>query len=616
MSKYSKISKSGILLFLLSFIFCACDSNDEPVPLPEIKILSDDIIITRAEGQTTFDFQISQCNNNLRLVWEGPDANIRFDKISAEAILDEDNSSPVNIVDIQPFVDESGHIVAGRYTATVALSDSDIEGNASFVLVLTVSDSKGHSVEVSSEHITVTFGFRPKIYGISVSGIKAEMIDSSTFYVKLPYGTDCRSLEAEFNSNSEVSVDGQTSPTDINLSNPLSLTAIIGTDSVRYTLIAYYSNLPIVYINTPAPIESKDDWVKKCTIRIANAGEGNVQFEKVQMKGRGNTTWSFPKKPYAIKLDKKSEVLGMAKHKRWCLLANWLDRTNIRNDVMLEIGNRLTGLEWTPSGKFVDLVFNGKFEGTYYLCEQIKVDPNRVDITEMTNLDISGVSLTGGYLIELDKNFDEVNKFRSKILDFPVNFKDPDEEILQPAQFAYMENYFNEVEFKLTNHADWAEIEALLDIDSFIDWWLLYEIAGTWEPCGPKSCFMYKKRNGKLYAGPGWDFDWGTFRVNSGWTVREAVWYPYLDKYPEYVTRVKERWSLAKLSLATIPEYIQSVSKSIAQSAEYDSKLWPINMVVNFDEQLTYQESIEKLLRIYQERMVWIDRNIQALTVN
>ncbi|MDE7135440.1 MAG: CotH kinase family protein [Muribaculaceae bacterium] len=371
-----------------------------------------------------------------------------------------------------------------------------------------------------------------------------------------------------------------------------------------------------MYINTPSPIESKDEWVKKCTIQIANAGESNIQFEKVQMKGRGNTTWSFPKKPYAIKLDKKSEVLGMAKHKRWCLLANWLDRTNIRNDVMLEIGNRLTGLEWTPSGKFVDLVFNGKFEGTYYLCEQIKVDPNRVNITEMTNYDINGDAITGGYLIELDKNFDEVNKFRSKILDFPVNFKDPDEEILQPEQFAYMENYFNEVEFKLTNHADYSEIEALLDIDSFIDWWLVYEIAGTWEPNGPKSCYMYKKRNGKLYAGPVWDFDWGTFRANSGWTVREAVWYPYLIKYPEYVRRVKERWSMAKLSLATIPEYIRTVSKTIAESSEYDCKLWPINMVVNFDEQLTYQESIDKLLRIYEERMVWIDKNIDKLTNN
>lgn len=377
--------------------------------------------------------------------------------------------------------------------------------------------------------------------------------------------------------------------------------------------ISYYSNLPVVYINTPAPIVSKDKWVKDCTMRIANAGAYDAVYESVQLKGRGNSTWLYPKKPYAVKLNLKSEVLGMPEHKRWCLLANWMDRTNIRNDVSFEIGRRLSGLAWTPRGKFVDVVFNGKFAGNYYLCEQIKIDPNRVNIDEMTDADISGDALTGGYLLELDTYFDEANKFYSAYLNLPVNVKAPDEDNMQKAQFEYLQNYFNNVEKLLVGHGEYSKIESLLDIDSFVDYWILYELAGNWEGNYPKSCYMFKKRSGKLYAGPAWDFDWGTFCYETGWMAKNVLWYRYLFSYPDFQSKVKERWQKHKPALSTIPDYIQSISYVISESASYDCQLWPISQSVNGDEKMSFTESVAKLKQYYSNRFKWLDENISSL---
>ena len=116
--------------------------------------------------------------------------------------------------------------------------------------------------------------------------------------------------------------------------------------------------LPKVFITTPdeTNIVSKEEWVKDGNIVILDE-YGNVAIDmQADFKGRGNSTWLLPKKPYAIKLESKAEVLSMPEHKRWVLLANWLDRTLLRNDIAFEIAR--TCLPFTPRGVFVELYLN------------------------------------------------------------------------------------------------------------------------------------------------------------------------------------------------------------------------------------------------------------------
>ena len=131
------------------------------------------------------------------------------------------------------------------------------------------------------------------------------------------------------------------------------------------------TSLPKVYITTPngVGITSKEDWLKDGNIRIVDENGDEVLNASSSFKGRGNSTWTYPKKPYAIKLDKKAEVLGMPKHKRWVLLANWKDRTLMRNAVAFEMAR--VCMDWTPRGRFVELYLNGIHQGNYYLCVNI-----------------------------------------------------------------------------------------------------------------------------------------------------------------------------------------------------------------------------------------------------
>lgn len=370
--------------------------------------------------------------------------------------------------------------------------------------------------------------------------------------------------------------------------------------------------LPVLFMQTPGNqgINSKDNWLENCTLTLVTAdGEDEFQLSKVSLRGRGNSTWGYPKKPYAIKLDKKAEILGMPAHKRWVLLANWMDRTLMRNSVSFEVA-RQTDLAYTPRGAFVEVVLNGNHLGNYYLCEQIKIDENRVNVAELEDSDTQEPTITGGYLMELDTYYDEVNKFKTKHRSLPVNFKEPDEEVLNSQQKNYVEQYFNRIEDILYASAQ-GDYNDYIDTESFIDWWLVHELTGNFEPLHPKSSYMHKDRNGKLAAGPVWDFDWATFipnRNNFGITI--SIWYDKLFEDPAFKASVKARWKTLKPRFESVIPFIDAQAAYIRQSAIVDGNMWPITMTVNGDEKMTFDNAVLRLREAYAQRIITLDRLI------
>lgn len=458
----------------------------------------------------------------------------------------------------------------------------------------------------------------PTINVLTVNGVEAQKAGDSTYTVKLAYDADVRHISLEAETEGVVRIGDITldKETPIDLSQPATITVTTAEGkSQSYVLAVRYSDLPVIYVETPEPITGKDDWVKNGNLSIFTDTTDVVALEKVQYKGRGNTTWSYDKKPYAIKLDSKTEILGMPKHKRWVLLANYIDKTMMRNAVAFEIGRCMSdGLGWTPRGQFVDVVFNGKFVGNYYLCEQIKVDKNRVNITEMGTADTDEEARTGGYLLEYDTYFDEVNKFRTDRLNMPVNIKDPDEDILAPVHFDYIKGYINHLESVLATDFSLSDISELIDIDSFIDWWIANELVQNYEAAHPKSSYMHKDRNGALKAGPLWDFDYVTFCGNSQeWLIKNSIYYQDLFKNPDFIARVKERWQLHKPALETIPDFIDATFNSIKESGEINQKLWPTPDEPNAEGSLNYKGAVNRLRRSYNSRLQWMDAQITAL---
>ncbi|MBO7602845.1 MAG: CotH kinase family protein [Bacteroidales bacterium] len=377
------------------------------------------------------------------------------------------------------------------------------------------------------------------------------------------------------------------------------------------------TGLPFVILDTPnaTPITSKTEWMDGATLTILNS-DLTVHYQgTLSMKGRGNSTWTqFPKKPYALKLDSKAEILGMPKHKRWCLLANWMDRTLIRNDVAFELSRRI-GMEWTPSGQFVELFLNGEHRGNYYLCEQIKVDENRVNIASLGKKVTEGEELTGGYLMECDLWYNEDFKFMSPVHNVPWQFKDPDE--INDAQFNYMYDYVSRFEASLFESARFAAREYLdyIEPETFVDWWLVNELAQNSEINQPKSAYIYKDRGGKLKAGPVWDFDWGTFIPRDKYNyvaMGQKYYFHQLFQDKEIRSLIKTRWNNCKHNLTDIPDYIDAISSTLYASDAINSEMWPISRTTNQDESLDYRQAVERLKEAFRGKYEWLDSNIQT----
>lgn len=395
-------------------------------------------------------------------------------------------------------------------------------------------------------------------------------------------------------------------------SKPVTYSFVSAAGEVQnYTIQVKCSGLPVVFINTPAAAEippKTEDWLAESNITIYNT-DCSVDFSGTTgIRGRGNSTWKYPKKPYALKLDSKAEILGMPKHKRWVLLANWLDRTLLRNHVSFRIAMQ-TDLAWTPRGEFVEVILNGNHIGNYYLCEHIKVDKNRVNIQELEESDIDG-----GFMMELDTYYDEVFKFKSAVKQFPYMFKDPDE--VNEAQFAFMKDFIDNLENSLYDKARFStrEYEQYLDIDSFIDWWITYELSGTTETHHPKSVYVHKDKGGKLKAGPVWDFDWKSFRPsNKTWVTKEHLYFDVLFDDPVFVAKVKERWNKHESRLREIPAFIDSEAARIRNSEVINHQMWPVTQNTNEDIDLTFAEAVARMKQSYENKLEFMDKEIDRL---
>ena len=183
----------------------------------------------------------------------------------------------------------------------------------------------------------------------------------------------------------------------------------------------YSATLPVMFINTEnlQPITSTEEYVY-ADYYIDNMGIEGVENvgskevpEPMLMRGRGNYTWnSFDKKPYRLKLESKTALLGMKRNKHWALLAHADDNLGfLRNTLGFEVSRRI-GLAWTPGQQPVEVVLNGDYIGLYMLTEIIRVEPDRVNITEQADYETNRFKITGGWLVEID-NYQEEEQVRT-----------------------------------------------------------------------------------------------------------------------------------------------------------------------------------------------------------
>ena len=500
----------------------------------------------------------------------------------------------------------------GKYAATITDLGKSKSYEETVVLHLDEMQSEPFKVRIESGQIFSSIKFRQEDNKNAINQDYTVSIASGSATLKSPLIGSSK-LVASFDSKgAKVYVNGveQVSGETVNdYSKPVTFT-VKSKIEYSFTVQVIHSGLPMVFIetNSTKDIPSKwEDWMKGAEIKIYNP-DWTVDYEgPTSIRGRGNTTWGYPKKPYALKLDSKGKILGMPKHKRWVLLANWMDRTLLRNGASFELASR-SGLAYTPRGQFVEVFINGAHKGNYFLCEHIKVDENRVNIDELDEDETDG-----GYIMELDAYYDEVYKFKSPKRNLPYMFKDPDE--VNDAQFNFIKDYVSNLENALYDNSRFAAGEYMdyIDTESFADWWIVMELTGIWEPNHPKSTYMHKDKGGKLTMGPVWDFDWETYMISPWFKIKDALYYKRLFEDQRFVTLVKERWTALKPAFETLPAYIRSEAEKIRTSESFNHELWPIDIVVNQDESLTFDAAVSRMIEGYETKFNWLDKEINRL---
>ncbi|MBO5876628.1 MAG: CotH kinase family protein [Bacteroidales bacterium] len=517
----------------------------------------------------------------------------------------------------------------------------------------------------------------------------AATISGTSVDVMIPYLYDF-TLVPTFTAGGTVTVGSQaltSGSTAVNFTGPVTMTVNTEEEARDYTVNVTNTGLPVVVLKQSGSgdfskkydggfdlfgthiggtllnefvdfmVRGKDteDWAEDDEITVYNP-DGSIDLPTALCgtKLRGNTSQEYPKKPFAIKMVKKQSIFGLPAHKRWVLLANWLDHSMIRNTVAFDIAHAIEkawktgaiepGIPWNVHGKNVELVFvesdgTGHHVGNYFLCEQIKIDKNRLaindpyeDVVEDGNAN-PGIA-DCGYLLEVDNNYDETYKFKTS-RSVPFMFKDE----VSDAILSAVKTKVQGIETNLYN-SKFTTAYNDLDINSVIDQMLIWELTMNREYGDPRSVYYFMDGNGKLSAGPVWDFDRGTFQNpdraedlgNTSsyrkkpynewmyWRSAESdsdsyIWYRQLAKDPTFVATVQARWAVIYPQLKFVSGQIREYGRTMRASFESDSGMWPTTESAihayksdfkdwSGDEDINdWDELIENFVTVYEARL-------------
>ncbi len=433
----------------------------------------------------------------------------------------------------------------------------------------------------------------------------------------------------------------------------------------------FVSELPVIYIETdnrePVVIKEKE---LDAHIKIQGNGEYNDEdllYEgETKIKGRGNTTWADTKKPYKLKLDKKADLFGMGKNKHWVLLSNPHDYTFSRNIFAYGLAAKM-GLDYQKYIS-VELVLNGSHVGNYLLCEHIRIDKNRVDITDWDSfaedaakaiynsnkstlteddkdeleeymVDVSkewittdsvtykGVTykvsdyieipdINGGYLLSLEK---EGPHFSNN--NIGVELSKP--EVLSNAMSDYILGYYQAFEDALFSddfcteyNGEKVRYSDLIDMESFAKGFLVNEIFQN-KDFGFRSTKMYKDVDGKLIYGPVWDFDLSSaneeltvsYYYHNQWATPKTLWVQKFYSDPYFLNELyKYYWEYRYTAIADLIKAggeIDTNYEKIRSSAYADESIWKYKD--------SFDEEYNDLRQWLYNRIMWLDSAFETV---
>jgi hypothetical protein len=349
------------------------------------------------------------------------------------------------------------------------------------------------------------------------------------------------------------------------------------------------TNLPLVSIHTENftdPLQAED---YNCTITIINNGKiENSENSFIKVRGR-SSNFASPKKSFRIKFASKQKILDIkGKEKKWTLIANHFDRSFLRNFLAFKISD-LIGLKFSPRCRPVDVLINGNYRGTYYICDKLEVGKNRLNITKMEETDITEPNISGGYLLEIDASSRRGGGNSIFKTDKGINGKIeyPKEDKITSEQKTYIVQKLNKFEDEVYNG-----ILDSIDLESYSKYFLVEEFCADPDHVFSSFYFHKERNDDKFYFGPVWDFDLAfdndrrlkptsekpEFSLNYGdssGTTRQFIKTLLANKNViKYIKKTWENLCETVLTEDALLDFIEENSAKIKESVELNILKW------------------------------------------
>ncbi len=520
---------------------------------------------------------------------------------------------------------------SGSSSTTVNTAKDAFDGNYD-TFFASYDRSRGWvGLDLGEKHIIRKVGCSPRLgHGSRVMLALFEGANEPDFSDALPLGIV-----------RESGTDREMQYIDVNCSRGFRYVRYVGPNDVRCNVseVAFYgykgegddsrlvqlTNLPTVVINTQdaQDIVSKTEEIPSKVFIISDDGTKLLSTAETGVRGRGNASWGFPKKPYRLKFDKKQSPLGApAEAKKWTLINNYGDKTLMRNILAFEVSRRV-GMAYTPFCQPVDVILNGEYQGCYQLCDQVEVGTGRVEAKK-------------GYLIEIDAYAydEEVHFYTSRST--PVTVKYPQDDEITEEQFNFIEDFFTQMEKAVfaSNYTDPEEgYRRYMDVDSFLKNFIIGEFCGNTDTYW--SVYMYKDgADGVFYTGPAWDYDLAfenddrTYPINNlrdfiyasaGSVASESVRTMVnriVKRDADATARLKEIWNETKPKLDDLNTYVDETAALLEESQQLNFKRWPIlNQKVHQNPKAygSYQAEVENVKSYITGRLSRFDQLVNAL---
>ena len=424
----------------------------------------------------------------------------------------------------------------------------------------------------------------------------------------------------------EITSKNDSSITDIAITEPASIDSIhsykISCDSdskcIPLNDTEYpYAGIPRIVIETDNHQAIKDRETEvSAKLQIWGKNSPESEIMELTIRGRGNTSWEMPKKSYKIEFVNKQEMLGMPKDKDWALIANYADKTLMKNYLLYHLSAKL-GAYYAPRCDFAELYINNEYLGVYLLTETIKIGKNRINIPNKDN----------SYIVEIAQNnrhtdlvfYTHIIKTDSIGKPFRVHEpKEPSKETLSTLinHVEDFENYLKTIQLGKKN-----DVSQWMDLSECIKHYWIQEFSKNPDAAGYSSLYFTWEKEGLIRMGPVWDFDLAfgshsneTINQTDKWYIKSGYWHSYIFKDSIANHSRIEYWLENKIQFANTEVVVDSIRNLLQDAAKNNFKKWAILQSTTYKYHRhaynTYEDAVEDLKKWIKERIHWIDKEI------